>query len=116
MNSVLVGAWEICEENPQGWRGILVFTEKHHAHVFEDQDRFCGFKGEQPTEAEEAEAYRTMRAGGGTWTISGNILTLNEEFSRIPMQDLHVSFQFDVKGDKLTLVIGGENAVFTKVS
>ena len=61
MASPLVGAWEKTS-GPVG--GIYVFTETHYAGIFENKDRVRGFKGETPTEAEEAEAYRTM---GGWW-------------------------------------------------
>ena len=58
MASPLVGAWE-----RTGGPGIYVFNETHYAGIFEQRDRMRGFKGEKPTEAEEAEAYRTI--GGG---------------------------------------------------
>ena len=103
MSSLLVGAWELCEENPDGMRYIFVFTDKHYANIFEFKNRIKGFKGEQPTETEEAEAYRTIRAGGGTYQVSGSTLTLNAEYDRRPDGHRSVSLEFAVEGDKLKL-------------
>ena len=103
MSSLLVGAWELCEENSDGVRYLFVFTDKHYANVFEFKNRITGFRGEQPTEAEEAEAYRTFRAGGGTYQISGSTLTLNAEYDRRPDGHRPLDLEFAVEGDKLML-------------
>lgn len=115
VSSPLVGAWE---GGPEGYRGMLVFTEIHYAAIFERTDRLRGFKGERPTQAEEAEAYRTLGGGGGTYTISGNVLTRNEELDRLPTGHKPVSTEFAIEGDTLTLrnPRTGRTSVYKKVS
>ena len=109
MSSQLVGAWEGGRE---GWRFITVFTETHYCWLGNAQDR-NPFQGDQPSETEEIEAYRTMFASGGTYTVSDSTIAFNEEYDRIP-RDPHVqhSFrcEFTIEGDKLTLITPSGNA------
>ena len=62
------------------------------------------FQRSEPTEAEEAEAYRTMRAGSGTYTISGSVLTLHQQAPRHPNGGAEV-VEFSIEGDELTLKV-----------
>lgn len=40
-----------------------------------------------PTDAEAAEAYKTMFAGAGTYTFEGNRLTASEDMNRVLQDD-----------------------------
>lgn len=102
MGSPLVRAWERVEEGPNGMRSIIVFSEGHFAVVAELNERMKSFIGEQPTQAEEAEAYRTMGAGAGPYTISGNTVTLTEVLDREPVGHLTFTCEFAIQGDTLT--------------
>ncbi len=113
MSSPLIGAWEIVSEV---YQGFVVFSEKHYGDAFVYKNR-KRFQGSQPTEAEEAEAYRSMMAASGTYTISGSVVTRNEEFSRLP----HGSpdpYEFSIEGDQLTMksVESGRVWQFRKVN
>jgi hypothetical protein len=88
----------------------MVFTETHFCLFGVAQDR-NPFEGDQPTEAEAAEAYRTMFGGGGTYTVSGSTLILNEEYDRIPGPQHPIRFEeFNMAGDKLTFISPYGNA------
>ncbi len=98
MASPLMGAWgiesDVYQEN-------VVFSESHHGDAFVHKDRKL-FQGSEPTEAEEAGAYRSMMAASGTYNINGSVVTRNEEFSRLP----HGSpdfYEFSIEGDRLTM-------------
>ena len=97
MASPLVGAWAIESDFLQGY---VVFSESHYGDAFVYKDRKL-FEGSQPTESEEAEAWRSMRAASGTYTISGSLLTRNEEFSRQP-HGTPDPYEFSIDGDLLT--------------
>ena len=113
MSSSLVGAWEIVSDD---YQGFVVFSDKHYgdAFVFKNRKRF---QGSQPTEAEEAEAYRSMLAASGTYTVSGSMVTRNEEFSRLP-HGTPDEYEFSIEGDQLTMKMGESGRVwhFRKVS
>ena len=81
MSSPLIGAWEITSEP---YQGLMVYTDKHYSHAIMNKNRKPFADEASPTEAEEAEAYRTMAAGSGTYSISGSTLTINEEMNRNP--------------------------------
>ena len=78
----LVGAWELVDD--PDWRELQIFTEAHYCILEVRKDR-KSFKGDQPSEAEQAEAYRSMGAGGGTYTLSGSTLALSENLNRDPI-------------------------------
>ena len=113
MSSPLVGAWEIVSDV---YQGIVVFSENHYGDAFVYKNR-SRFQGSEPTEAEEAEAYRTMLAASGTYTISASVVTRNEEFSRLPHGTLD-DYEFSVEGDQMTMksVESGRVWQFRKVN
>ena len=113
MSSPLVGAWEIVSDV---YQGFVVYSENHYGDAFTAKNRKL-FQGSEPTESEEAEAYRSMMAASGTYTISGPVVTRNEEFSRLP----HGSpqpFEFSIDGDQMTMkhVESGRAWHFRKVT
>jgi hypothetical protein len=62
---------------------LFLYTDTHYAvlRVAKDRKRF---RGDQPTDAEAAEAFRAMAAAAGTYTLSGSKMTSNQELSRTP--------------------------------
>ena len=98
MSSPLVGAWEIDSDD---YQGFVVYSENHYGDAFTAKAR-KRFQGSEPTESEEAEAYRTMMAASGTYTISGSVVIRNEEFSRLP-HGSPVPYEFSIDGDQLTM-------------
>ena len=100
MSSPLVGAWEVQTDL---YRGFMVYTESHFSHTLVEKNR-KRFQGGEPTETEEAEAYRTMRAGSGTYTISGSVVTLDQQAPRNPNGSTEV-IEFNIEGDQLTLEV-----------
>ena len=72
MASQLAGAWESADDD---YKGLFVFTDTHYSHAFMQTGR-TNFQDEaNPTDAEAADAYKTMRAGAGTYSFEGNRLT-----------------------------------------
>ena len=74
MASPLIGAWKPVDIS-QG-DALWVFSESHYCGLFNAKGR-KRVPDENPSEAEEAEAYRSMRARAGTYTLSGSNLTLD---------------------------------------
>ena len=93
-----MGAWEI---ESDVYRGCVVYSESHYGDAFVHKYR-KQFQGSEPTEAEEAGAYMSMMAASGTYNINGSVVTLHEEYSRLP----HGSpdfYEFSIKGNRLTM-------------
>ena len=107
MASRLVGAWEIVSDV---YQGFVVYSENHYGDAFTATNRKL-FQGSEPTESEEAEAYRSMLAASGTYTISGSVVTRNEEFSRLPHGSPQ-QYEFNIDGDQLTMKHVGPSGVW----
>ena len=73
MNSQLAGAWELVSDTQNG---IAVFTDTYFNITITAKDR-QPFKAAEPTDAEAAEAYRTLSTAAGTYDISGTTLILH---------------------------------------
>ena len=111
MASQFVGAWEWVSDTMQG---IAVFTESHYSDTFMSKDRKPFVNEAEPTEAEQAEAYRTLSAGSGTYAVSGSTLTLNEETNRNPSgAGRPMIADFTIDGDKLILTRQSDGLVVT---
>ncbi len=111
MSSPLIGAWEIESDTLQG---LTVFTESHYSHTLMQKNRKPFQNEAEPTEAEEAEAYRTLAAGSGSYTVSGSVFTINEEANRNPNgvgRPESSDFQIDV--DKLIMTRHRDRATYT---
>jgi hypothetical protein len=100
MNSPLVGVWELTTET---LNGLMIFTETHECHLFNRPNRQPFAKPGEPTDAEEAAAFRTMYAGAGTYSIAGSTITMNEEYDRIPDNPHKWILEFSIEGEVLTL-------------
>ena len=81
MASPLTGAWEIIEDN---YKGLFVLTDTHYSHAFMQTERRNFQDESNPTDAEAADAYKTMIAGAGIYTYEGNRLTISEDMNRVP--------------------------------
>jgi hypothetical protein len=112
----LVGAWKVTEianpnrpplTNPQA--GLYLFTGKHYSAV-----RLNGEKplpaypsNDKATDAEKAEVFNILYMNTGSYTVSGNKLTLSpmvakSAFAMAPGRTL--DYEFTLSGDVLTLV------------
>jgi len=114
MTSPLVGAWEAAWDTHQG---LVIFTETHVVELIMAKNREL-FKNEnEPTEAEEAAAFRTLNGSAGTYSISGSIITADREISRIPNQaGKRVQYEFSIEDDILTTKSrSGDTYVFRRV-
>ena len=101
MTSPLIGAWETTSEP---YQGLMIYTEKHYCHGIMSKNRKPFADEANPTDAEEAEAYRTITAGSGTYSISGSTLTINEEMNRNPSGvGRPARFEFEIDGDMGTM-------------
>ena len=67
MNSLLAGAWELVSDTQSG---IAVFTDTYFNITITAKDRLP-FKAAEPTDAEAAEAYRTLSTAAGTYESRG---------------------------------------------
>ena len=82
MASPLIGAWEMVDTS-EG-KSLAIFTDHHYCFLYNANGR-KGFSGGEPSEAEEAAAFRTMRARAGTYTVSESLVTLEAELTRNPV-------------------------------
>lgn len=92
--------WELTAET---FNGLMIFTETHECHLFNRPNRQPFANPGEPTDAEAAEAFRTMGAGAGTYSIAGSTVTMNEEYDRIPGNPYKWIFEFSIEGEVLTL-------------
>ena len=83
--SPLSGTWEIVGDDPVlgPANSIHMFTSTHYA-VLRVATARKKFAKPQPTDLEAADAFHTMAAAAGTYTISGSTITFNQELSRTP--------------------------------
>ena len=102
MTVPLLGAWE-GTDNLRNLRGLFIFTEETHVGLWVGADR-KPFAAEEPTEAEEAAAYRTLRAAGGKYVVSGSSVIMALEYHRVPDPPdpiPTITFEFKLDGDHL---------------
>lgn len=104
MASPLAGAWESAEAD---YKGLWVLTDTHYSHAFMQTGR-TNFQDEaNATDAEAAEAYKTMFAAAGTYTFEGNRLTASEDMNRVPNgAGRPGSWEISLEGDSLALSRG----------
>lgn len=99
MNSQLAGAWELVSDTQNG---IAVFTDTYFNMTIMAKDR-QPFKADEPTDAEAAEAYRTLSTAAGTYEISGATMILHRTVNRNPNwtgKDVH--WEVSIDGNQLT--------------
>ena len=113
MTSPLAGAWEPVDDS---YKGLFVFTDTHYSHAFMQTGR-TNFQDENnPTDAEAADAYKTMTAGAGTYTFEGNRLTISEDMNRVPNgAGRPGTWEVSLEGDVLTSTQGDMTMRFRRV-
>lgn len=98
MASPLLGAWQLVSDSHEG---MMIYTQTHYCNVTVRKGRKQ--ISDQPTESEEAEAYRTIGASAGTYVIKGSVATRREEIDRIPQDHVDdADFEFTIAGHVLT--------------
>jgi hypothetical protein len=120
MSSPLVGAWEIESDTLEG---LTFFTEKHYSIVFALKGRQRA-ESSEPTPEEAMEAYRSVNATTGTYTVSGSTLT-HQRTANLRAQFIgkELVSEFSIEGDKMNVRVirgagsaDGSEFIFRKVS
>jgi hypothetical protein len=102
MSHPLVGAWEI---HGEALHALAVFTAKHYTFLVMDAHR-KPFQREPPTQAEQAEAFVSFGAFGGTYAVSGNTMTIHRDLARDPgTVGVDYEWEYDVDGDQLRIKV-----------
>lgn len=100
MASPLAGAWE---GGTDRFQGLIVFTDNYVSMHFVTNDRKT-FQGDQPSEAEMAEAYQTLLGAAGPYTLSGSSMKMDRLYSRNPnATPVPGEYEVKIEGDQLTL-------------
>ena len=87
-----------------------IFTEKHYSYMYVPgagpRKLFAGDPN-KPTDAEKAEAYNSLVAATGTYTLSGRMLTMNALVHKNPneMTGKPLTYTVEFDGDTLRMVI-----------
>ena len=100
MSSPLAGAWQMVSDTHDG---IAVFSDTYYSIVMAEKNR-AKFKADKPTEAEAAEAYRTLSTAAGSYEIVGTTLVFHRVVNRNPSGtggDLY--FEFTLDNEQLTM-------------
>ena len=113
MASPLEGAWE---QSAEDFNGLVIFTETHMSGILVANDRNEFQAPGKPTEAEEAEAYRTLRASSGPYKLSGSTMAIDLKYDRNP-NIRSIEFEFNLDGDTLTIkhAISGFTMKYRKI-
>lgn len=115
------GVWKVTELASRapgaGWEvraapylSQYIFTERHYSYMYVPglgpRKKFAGDPN-NPTEAEKAEAYNSLVAATGAYSLSGQTLTLNALVHKNPneMAGVLLTYTVDVDGNTLRMVI-----------
>ncbi len=81
----ILGAWIVTSEDDSHQRGLFIFTEANYSimHVNGGEERSV-FAGDTPTDAEMLEAYNTVTANSGRYTLDGDQLTREAYMAKNP--------------------------------
>ncbi len=93
------GVWE---GGPEGYRGQFIFTDTHYCGLFTTIDR-DHIQADGLSVEEEAEAFRSLMAGAGTYSVEGSKLTLSTDYDRIPRPKYTSNWDMDLEGETLML-------------
>lgn len=118
-------AWEV---RAKPYLSQYIFTAKHYSYMYVPgpgpRKKFAGDPN-RPTDAEKAEAYNSLVAATGTYSLSGQTLTLNALVHKNPNEMVGVALTYAVEldGNTLRMVVanppflpGGEwRTVLTRV-
>lgn len=117
MSSPLAGAWEFVSDTHQG---VWVFTETHYSVVMMRKNRQRIEHELTPNEA--LEAYQSVNALAGTYTVSGSRMTLKRTANlRAELLGGDLEAEFTIDGDRMTVrsisgTISPRHDVWRKVS
>lgn len=99
-HSPIAGAWELVSETEAG---LIVATDTYASAIFVARDR-SGFHASQPTQTEEAAAYRTFAAQAGPYTVTGSRVTHHRIYTRNPnVAGTDEHFEFRIDGQRMWL-------------
>lgn len=79
MASSLLGAWEMEADN---YSGLVLFSENHYSILGATSNR--AFENDPPTDADIAKAFKGLTAFGGTYSVSGDTVTVQRTVARDP--------------------------------
>jgi hypothetical protein len=87
-----------------------VFTEKHYSYMYvpgSNPRRMFAGDPNNPTDVEKVEAYNSLVAATGTYSLSGQALTLSALVHKNPneMGEVPLTYAVELDGDTLQLVI-----------
>ncbi|MFQ6028634.1 MAG: hypothetical protein ACE5Q6_14200 [Dehalococcoidia bacterium] len=100
MSSPLVGAWEFVSDTHQG---VWVFTETHYSAVMMRKDR-QRIEGRELTPSEVLEAYQSVNALSGSYTVSGSRMKLERTANlRADLIGVDMEAEFTIEGDRMTV-------------
>jgi hypothetical protein len=115
------GVWKVTELASRvagvGWEvratphlSQYIFTEKHYSYMYvlgpNPRKKFAGDPN-KPTDAEKADAYSSLVAATGVYSLSGKALTLNALVHKNPneMAGVTLTYEVDLDGNTLRMVI-----------
>jgi hypothetical protein len=104
--------WEV---RPTPYRSQYVFTAKHYSYMYihgpGPRKTFAGDPN-RPTEAERVEAYNSLVAATGTYSISGSTLTLNAVVHKNPNEMIGEALTYSIETDGTTMRLVVANPPF----
>jgi hypothetical protein len=101
------GGWEV---RATPYLSQYIFTVEHYSYMYvlgpEPRKKFSGDPN-RPTDAEKAEAYSSLVAATGAYSLSGQALTLNALVHKNPneMAGVRLTYTVDLDGNTLRMVI-----------
>lgn len=94
-------AWEV---RAKPYRSLYIFSENHYSYMYVPGPRklFVGDPN-RPTDAEKAEAYNSLVAATGVYSLSGKVLTLKALVHKNPNEMAGATLAYEVEVDSNTL-------------
>lgn len=100
METLLIGAWEQTSGDEVG---LAIFTSTHFCMMATAKER-TAFASEEPTDAEAAEAFRTLQAAGGTYEVEDGAIVFHRLVNRHPnLAGRDYRWTYELDGDRLVL-------------
>jgi hypothetical protein len=101
------GGWEL---RPTAYLSQYIFTEKHYSYMYvpgAGPRKLFGGDPNRPTDTEKAEAYNSLVAASGAYTLSGQTLTLTAQIHKNPneMTGKPLTYSVERNGNTLRLLI-----------
>lgn len=121
LSASIRGVWKLTELASRaagaGWEvrptpslSQYIFTDKHYSYMYvpgpAPRKRFAGDPN-RPTDAEKAEAYNSLVAATGVYSLSARTLTLNALVHKNPneMAGVPLTYTIDIDGNTLRMSI-----------